>query len=226
MNETEQIPEAERLAHRAAVAERLKTMLASAERNFAALPANGISSGEQQVFWLGRIVESREPQKQKILAVWGYENVVNKEVVPRAACRAGCSHCCHVAVLVSKPEAELIAERIGRPLAPVTVQRGGPREARTEGTGRGYDDIPWGYHNPCTFLAAGRCSIYADRPSVCRTYFNMDDDALLCKMTDAPNTNDVPQWDSSNFNMALAHICDPYAQVADIREWFPPEGAE
>lgn len=218
-----EIPEADRLAHRAAVAERMQTMEASARRNFAALPANGISSGPQQVFWLRRIVDSRDPQKSKILALWGWASAAAKEVLPHTACRNGCSHCCHIAVLVAKPEAELIAERIGRPLAPVTVQRGGPREARDPELGRGYDDLAWGYTNPCTFLKGGRCSIYANRPMVCRTYYNFDDDELLCKLTDAPNTNSVPQGDTRNTNMALAKVCSPYAQVADIREWFPPE---
>lgn len=216
-----EITEADRLAHREAVAERLKTMNEHAQANAARIrPANGIASDGQKIFWLTRITRSRDSRTAKLLALRGWADAAAKEITPVTACRNGCSDCCHIAVLVSKPEAELIAERTGRKLASPTVQRGGDPRERTSPS---YEDIPWGYHNPCSLLVNGRCSIYKDRPMACRTHYNFDDDELLCKVTDSPNNNPVPYWDTADVALTVALVCDEHAQVADIREWFPPE---
>ncbi|MFL9933634.1 YkgJ family cysteine cluster protein [Paraburkholderia sp. RL18-103-BIB-C] len=163
----------------------------------------------------------------KIEALWEAVDEIGKTAAPHAACRRGCSHCCHTSVLMPAQEAALIGKRIGVKPAKVTgvTQRG---------------DIESGYHNPCPFLKDGACSIYASRPLACRQQFNMDTDALLCELVGAPSK--VPYLNMFDYQTALAMITatqrecierDPRTgrpvpvtirtapDVGDIREFFP-----
>lgn len=215
------ITEVDKIAHREAVAVRVTVMDMTARRNVARVKPNGVASNQYQAKRFDAILKSPQSRERKILALWSWADEAAREIAPVTACRRKCSDCCHIAVLVPKPEAELIAKRTRRKLASPTVQRGGKPSKRAPEVGRGYEDIPWGYSSPCSFLKNGRCSIYADRPMTCRTHYNFDADQLLCKLTDAPNTNPVPYGDTRLSMRALAEACDPHAQVADIREWFP-----
>src|SRR5207247_1525645 len=73
---------------------------------------------------------------------------------PHAACKAGCSHCCHIPAKISAVAARTMGKAIGRTPAPAGAH------APLADTG---------YASPCPFLQAGRCSVYAHRPAVCRT---------------------------------------------------------
>jgi Fe-S-cluster containining protein len=216
------ITEEEKQAHREAVAVRLQVVHINAERNVARMHAQGgkLSSDAAQEARCAAIEASPKSRANKIAALWKWADEAGEEMMPHTACRKRCSHCCHIAVLVPKAEAELIAARTGHKLGRPTVQRGGDPSTRTV-PGRGYEDIPWGYEHPCTFLKAGRCSIYAHRPMMCRTHFNFDNDELLCKCTLAPETTTLPMWDHMRSSIALAKVCGLHGQVADIREWFP-----
>lgn len=199
------ITEEEKQAQREAVAERLPVMDAHAQRNIKRVKQDGIASVEGQTRRFAAIEASPKNRANKIQALWDWADEAAREVMPHTACRKRCSHCCHVAVLVPKPEAALIAARTGHKLGKPTVQRGGDPSKRI---GRGYEDIPFGYHNPCIFLKEGRCSIYAHRPLTCRTQYNFDDDELLCKLTLAPQTHSVPYWGGSRIaSLALAKVC-------------------
>jgi Fe-S-cluster containining protein len=74
---------------------------------------------------------------------------------------------------------------------------------------------------PCTFLVAGKCSIYADRPLVCRTLVNMDSVSLLCELVPGASVP-VPYLNSTEFQGYFAYLTRT-EQYADIREWFPAE---
>lgn len=130
------------------------------------------------------------------------------------ACHKGCSHCCHVQVLITQDEANVIGKRINRK----------PRYIRPPGRGKNdRDTFDWGYHNPCTFLVNGECSIYEHRPLPCRVQYNVDIDALLCELT-PPETKPVPYLNPHPFLMAFLQMLGvPHVRpvLADIREFWP-----
>jgi Fe-S-cluster containining protein len=78
------------------------------------------------------------------------------------ACASGCFFCCYLPVDVLAPEAFRIAAYLKRTCSPgelaTLVYRLGAQSQHDFGM------------RPCTFLAQGRCSIYAVRPMVCRGY--------------------------------------------------------
>jgi len=166
-----------------------------------------------------RILASPQNVARKIAALWDLADKAGAHIAPYAACKKGCSHCCHIAVSVSRAEAQTIGQRIGRK----------PREVAARGTQKGaFDDVPWGYGSPCTFLKNGQCSIYEHRPMACRLHFNMDRDALLC-MLDPPRTSPVPFYDARQWEVAVIYAGGGRDResvgLADIREFFPPGDA-
>jgi Putative zinc- or iron-chelating domain len=162
----------------------------------------------------------------KIEALWDMVDEIGTLARPFAACRKGCSHCCHTSVLMPAQEAALIGKRIGVKPAKVTGM-----------TGR--DDIKPGYDNPCPFLKNDACSIYESRPLACRQLFNIDTDALLCELVG--KASKVPFLDLRDYQVAQAMMTaahregierDRYGRlvpvtittapdVGDIREFFP-----
>lgn len=133
------------------------------------------------------------------------------KVAPVAACRRGCSHCCHQAVIVPEWEAQRIGRHIGR--APAQIDRGAlgqMQEARDKFT-----------RVPCTFLKDGECSVYEVRPMVCRTHLSLADDAEPCDTHKHPGAR-VPYFNFQPLVLAqaLLHLSEAHA---DLREWFPPE---
>lgn len=82
---------------------------------------------------------------------------------PRLGCKTGCAWCCYQNVEVTIPEAILIAAHIaaGDPrraaIAEAAATLGGLDDAARQATGK-----------PCPLLVENRCSVYADRPLMCR----------------------------------------------------------
>ena len=132
----------------------------------------------------------------------------------QAACSAGCNHCCHVNVLVPRAEAKLIAKAIGRQVSePSQLYSIGEPGDRVSHMGE-----------PCTFLVAGRCSIYAHRPLVCRTLVNMDSVPLLCELVPDMQVP-VPYLNTTEFQGLFAYVTQQ-EDFADVRDWFPGEAAQ
>ncbi len=121
---------------------------------------------------------------------------------PVAACKAGCAHCCHIPVKISLAEAQVLGKAIGR--KPVPPAQHGPAPAEQEA---------------CSFLVDGRCSIYAERPAVCRYHMNLDIDDLLCRPVPG-GAVPVPYLDVRPLVMARV-VTGGRTAYADIRQWFP-----
>lgn len=131
------------------------------------------------------------------------------EIMPFTACRKKCSHCCHIAAMVTEVEAQRIGEAIRRKPAKV---------------GASHPDIPAlqgkYFGVPCTFLKGGRCSIYEVRPLACRLHFNMADDPFFCSTAIAPQNSLVPALNLHGVDAAL-FMMTMGAPLADIRDFFP-----
>lgn len=198
------------------VQERIATMQqhgeATVERLLAKVPAALMDKATKRV---NAIIKSQRNLETKLSSFYEVVDEAMKPLASECACHKGCSHCCHIAVLITEHEAAYIGKRIGRkPAKPKTVWRN-PE----------HNPVDWGYHNPCTFLVDGACSIYAHRPLPCRTQYNADVDALLCELT-PPESKPVPyvdnrKWDDAWLRIVLSVHHDRAPIVADIREFFP-----
>lgn len=118
---------------------------------------------------LDEIQHSRRSVHDRLRELWELADFVGGLFADSVACKRGCSHCCHCAVTLPKAEAELIGQCINRKPA------NAPPRSEDE-------SVEWGYHNRCTFLADGECSIYESRPLECRLMFSADVDDLLCQL--------------------------------------------
>lgn len=163
---------------------------------------------------LSALVRNQRKPEYCIPAFWKLADEMMSYNAPDVACKRGCSHCCHVQVLITVDEAEIIGKRIGRKPQPIF------------GRGRGRADVQsfdWGYHNPCTFLVNGECSIYENRPLPCRLQYNLDHDSLMCELT-PPESKRVPYLNPHPYLMAFLQMLGVprvVPKLADIREFFP-----
>ena len=82
-------------------------------------------------------------------------------------CKVGCTACCHTQVSVTEDEAELLAQRIREGIE-IDLELLEHQSKVSEETGTFYQ---LKYEDrKCVFLDdSGACSVYEDRPSVCRT---------------------------------------------------------
>lgn len=189
----------------------------SAQRLHAA--ATRASSARQRVMWLQRFVSAAIEPVQAV-----------------SACKAGCAHCCHVAVLITDLEAALLAQASGRR---ATAPAAGQTWRVADLVAMAQDRLEAAQqhvaeHNarsrriagdPCPFLdrTVGRCTVYETRPTACRTHLNLDDDALLCRL-DAGSDVMVPLFDGRQLK-AIVLSAQPGAILADIRAFFPAVAA-
>ncbi len=84
-----------------------------------------------------------------------------------SSCKKGCSACCHTQVAINSDEAELLATKVENGhqinLNLLEIQAEAGTEAKV------WYQIPYS-HRRCIFLDnKNACSIYEDRPAVCRT---------------------------------------------------------
>jgi hypothetical protein len=153
------------------------------------------------------VANSLRSQVMKFQALQRITQSVSEIVSSVTACSTGCSHCCLQAVDISEIEAKAISKATGRAYTQ-------PKLGETFINQKKYRGVP------CNFLKDGRCSIYSERPIICRTYANMSNISEVCNCMASPN-HMVPLLDVTSLVPAYAMICT--MEVADIRDWFPEQ---
>ncbi|WP_371415242.1 YkgJ family cysteine cluster protein [Serratia sp. 1D1416] len=137
-----------------------------------------------------------------------------------AACRKGCSHCCHLPVMISEGEAEVLAacsdRSMRRPESPIRVI-----DIVAMGEQQRYIVLR-SRQRPCPFLGnEGECVVYEHRPVACRTHLNLDDDDLLCRTVPSYPAS-VPYADATHI-YRYSLLIQRNEIVADIRDFFEAE---
>lgn len=161
--------------------------------------ARAARSATQRVIWIHRAASA-----------WG------APMAGLAACRPGCSACCHMPVAITKAEAEILSRATGRPMRVSLEIRSPEGPDATRAALEMLRQGPVGV--PCPFLAAERCSAYEARPTACRVLWNLDDDPLLCQHA-ATGSVDVPYADATAIR-GLALAMEPDLTLGDIRDFF------
>ena len=137
-------------------------------------------------------------------------STLGKAIAPLAACKSGCSACCHTPVMLLASEAKVIANELGVALKLVPLERRNLPAPSFRGEG-----------HACLFLKNDACSIYeTSRPLACRTLYNLDKDSYLCQHREQSNL--VPYFDAGAFTrnavIALVRHDDDY--IAELRDFF------
>lgn len=141
----------------------------------------------------------------------------------RISCRKGCSHCCEQFVMLTFPEAQLIAEKhpdVVRAALPKLhaqeeqfVAMDGATALATDGPTRSaFYDRWFQTRTKCPFLGEDNlCGIYESRPSGCRTYFVIDEPAKCAErpIPGMPGANVLAWYPRSTeaLQMALFQHC-------------------
>lgn len=86
-------------------------------------------------------------------------------------CQAGCTYCCHFRIEAFTQEVFLIARRL-RQLPPERLQTLTERLRLHADKAAGL--LAKDHLMACPMLEEGRCSVYEDRPSLCRKYHSLD----------------------------------------------------
>jgi Fe-S-cluster containining protein len=148
------------------------------------------------------------PARAKLNQLKKASDRLSKLVTPHSACQSGCSFCCSISVVICESEARAIAKATGRKMK---IPQGIPSLSVRD---------KW-HKVPCSFLKKGRCSVYDDRPIVCRLMFNMADTSEQCN-TDIESKNshvvtlNLKQMEHGFLGAFLNE------QWGDIRDFFPP----
>lgn len=138
---------------------------------------------------------------------------VGMKLKPYQACRDGCDACCHLPTMIYEHEAKVMAEISGRPMQKVDFR---PKiEALLSANnfvGR-----------PCPFLVEHNCSIYEQRPLICRLHHSLADSPEYCR-PDGSGRENVPMLDPDFAEVpytALVARYFPREPWGVIQEFFP-----
>ena len=103
------------------------------------------------------------------------------ELLSQVRCGKGCTHCCHVWVGITKDEAELLADKVRTGTArpdPERMELQSRWESPLDFLGKPREQ------SACVFLGPdGACTVYEDRPSICRSLLVVSDPEL-CRLPD------------------------------------------
>jgi len=163
---------------------------------------------------LDRIIRENASVKSKRKKVIAIANRVTAALEPYMACKPGCSACCHMNTMIYEHEAIRLAEVTGRKMVRLPYR---PLN-QIALDGDKFDG------EPCPFLVENKCSVYDDRPLVCRTHHSLRNDASQCSMTLADNYVRPPMYDPDVLEipyMELNASYNPAEPWGNIAEFFP-----
>lgn len=164
------------------------------------------SSNAKRIMWLRREADA-----------------IDAAATPFSACSSGCSHCCHIGVMMLATEAAVIGREIGRvpvdPPADKSVMWD-PNKGQTDFERKSRELTMEPVGKPCPFLSEDGCSIYAFRPLACRLQVNLDEDSLLCELVAGADIP-VPYLNTSASKVAYVLAVGRGHSMADIRQFFP-----
>lgn len=90
------------------------------------------------------------------------------------SCKKSCQACCHSQVSISNDEAELLLKKIVDGVVKIDIDKLAVQKSAGN-SAKDWYQIDY-KTRACVFLdQAGLCSVYADRPSVCRTNYVVSD---------------------------------------------------
>lgn len=147
------------------------------------------------------------------------EREVDKAAAIPTSCRKGCSACCHLEVEVSVDEASLLVDLIeaGHIVDHEQLEKQSRRKRQDPSWLLGVTDS-----NRCVFLGQeGACSIYEERPSICRKHSVVSPAEHCLSRKEAPVIRNVPLAEiimSSAIDVAEGQVGSLSAMVlAEIR---------
>ncbi len=148
--------------------------------------------------------------KCKLRRIYAMSDELAKNRDPFIACKKGCANCCRMNVVISTLEAEQIANATGRKMAAITRPK--PHAIET------FDGVD------CPFLLDSMCTVYEDRPLVCRNHASYYETNFACDTVNMPVT-DAPIVEFTELTKALGMVSavKGYAMFADIRDFFPKQ---
>ena len=146
--------------------------------------------------------------RSKLRAINNVLDSFGEATAPFVACKRGCSSCCHMNITISQVEANEIARKSMR--ACQTLEQ---HVSHDFGEFSGV---------PCPFLIDDACSIYGDRPYVCRKHYSFDTTPHWCH----PERSTQIKAQLIHFNGAQRAYEGVVAKIrgnvmADIRDFFP-----
>lgn len=115
----------------------------------------------------------------------------------RFDCKPGCSYCCHFRIEVVAPEVFILARRLStlpRERLEILSERLRDHADKAQGVRRENFSLT------CPLLEDGRCSVYEDRPSICRKYLSLDVDECKKPALSAPEDGEIVLKSSALIN--------------------------
>ncbi len=148
-----------------------------------------------------------------------------------APCHKGCNHCCHIPVLVTRAEANLISAAADRSMATAprdsVVLAHQLEQLSDQHQPEDTNAQRWAHHTgqACPFLDSedGSCKVWNARPLACRYHYSLDDDDLLCRLVNTDTPVNVPLLNTHARKAVSLAIQGLQQDAADIRDWFPAD---
>lgn len=180
------------------------TMKRRVDAHVNALPANFAVQASQKTRLISRMNAAPRVKLSKIFALVDEYAELRK---PFVACAEECDSCCHMNVQITNVEAERIEKSTGKK---AKFLRADTCHPVTKFAGV-----------PCPFLVNRRCSIYEDRPLLCRSHASFDVDSYWCA-PERMNAAELPMISITDAQVAVSEIAHESAarRFADIRDFF------